>query len=77
MAINKGKVACENPRKVRISVKSDPCALFNNIARPPKPKPVAVDLILEDLSSVRRTYDLPGRMTLPDIVEVLVDIWDV
>lgn len=45
--------------------------------KPPRPARVSIDSIVEDLTSVRRTYELPGRMTLPDIVEVLVDIWDV
>ena len=26
--------------------------------------------------SPRRTYDLPGRMTLTDIVSVLNDVWE-
>ena len=43
--------------------------------RPPPP-PVRYDEIVSGLTQVQRTYELPSRMTLPDIIEVFVDIWE-
>ncbi|ETV70254.1 hypothetical protein H257_14156 [Aphanomyces astaci] len=45
--------------------------------RPPKPAPVSPAVLFEDLSSMKRTYDLPHPMTLADLVEIYVDIWDI
>jgi len=44
--------------------------------RPPHPPPVRYDEVVRGLTQVVRTYELPGRMTLPDIVDVFVDIWE-
>ncbi|RHY80406.1 hypothetical protein DYB37_006323 [Aphanomyces astaci] len=44
---------------------------------PPKPAPVSPAVLFEDLSSMKRTYDLPHPMTLADLVEIYVDIWDI
>ena len=45
-------------------------------SRPAPPPPVYYDSIHSGLMSPRRTYDLPGRMTLTDIVSVLNDVWE-
>ncbi|TMW63117.1 hypothetical protein Poli38472_002058 [Pythium oligandrum] len=45
--------------------------------RPPRPPSVPSHLIFDGLSSVRRTFDLPQRMALGDIVELFVEIWEV
>ncbi|CAN0492394.1 unnamed protein product, partial [Discosporangium mesarthrocarpum] len=39
--------------------------------RPAHPPPrVPYHLVVEGLATTRRTFELPGRMTLPDIVDV-------
>ena len=43
---------------------------------PSPPPPVNYDLLVSGLTQLVRTYELPGRMTLPDIIEVLNDIWE-
>ena len=43
---------------------------------PPKPPPVPYDEIVGGLTQVVRTYELPGRMSLEDIVDVYNDIWE-
>ncbi|ETW07090.1 hypothetical protein H310_03160 [Aphanomyces invadans] len=45
--------------------------------RPPKPEPVALELLLEGLTSMKRTYDLPHPMALADLVGIYIDIWDI
>ena len=45
--------------------------------RPAPPPQVSYDAILDGLASPRRSFELPGRMALPDMVEVLNDIWEV
>eukprot|EP00567_Pseudictyota_dubia_P000474 CAMPEP_0197467758 /NCGR_PEP_ID=MMETSP1175-20131217/65727_1 /TAXON_ID=1003142 /ORGANISM="Triceratium dubium, Strain CCMP147" /LENGTH=213 /DNA_ID=CAMNT_0043003839 /DNA_START=781 /DNA_END=1425 /DNA_ORIENTATION=- len=40
------------------------------------PPPVRYDDVVRGLTQVSRTFELPGRMTLPDIVDVFVDIWE-
>ncbi|CAM9634993.1 unnamed protein product [Chrysoparadoxa australica] len=45
--------------------------------RPAPPPPVAYDVVLEGLAATRRTFELPGRMSLPDIVTIFTDIWEV
>jgi len=40
------------------------------------PPPVKYEEVIKGLMQVSRAYELPGRMTLPDLVEVYVDIWD-
>uniref|UniRef100_A0A6S8YXK0 DUF4050 domain-containing protein n=1 Tax=Ditylum brightwellii TaxID=49249 RepID=A0A6S8YXK0_9STRA len=42
----------------------------------PHPPPVRYDEVVRGLTQVVRTYELPDRMTLPDIIEVFVDIWE-
>ena len=44
--------------------------------RPPEPEPVHYENIHSGLTSPKRTYELPGRMTLTDIVCVLNDVWE-
>ncbi|CAI5732824.1 unnamed protein product [Peronospora destructor] len=46
-------------------------------ARPPRPPPVPTHLLFDGLSSVRRTFDLPQRMRLGDVIELFAEIWDV
>ena len=36
---------------------------------------IRYDQVVRGLSQVQRTYELPGRMTLPDIINVFLDIW--
>mmetsp|Transcript_2521 Transcript_2521/g.3564 ORF Transcript_2521/g.3564 Transcript_2521/m.3564 type:complete len:100 (+) Transcript_2521:475-774(+) len=38
--------------------------------------PVSYDEVIKGLSQVQRTFDLPGKMALSDIVDVFVDIWE-
>ncbi|CAM9493793.1 unnamed protein product [Ascophyllum nodosum] len=45
--------------------------------RPARPPRVAYDSVVEGLAATRRTFELPGRMTLPEIIEVFTDIWEV
>ncbi|KAG7391271.1 hypothetical protein PHYPSEUDO_005220 [Phytophthora pseudosyringae] len=45
--------------------------------RPPRPPPVPAHLLFDGLSSVRRTFDLPQRMRLGDVIELFAEIWDV
>eukprot|EP00560_Eucampia_antarctica_P008247 CAMPEP_0197824008 /NCGR_PEP_ID=MMETSP1437-20131217/1326_1 /TAXON_ID=49252 ORGANISM="Eucampia antarctica, Strain CCMP1452" /NCGR_SAMPLE_ID=MMETSP1437 /ASSEMBLY_ACC=CAM_ASM_001096 /LENGTH=165 /DNA_ID=CAMNT_0043423471 /DNA_START=63 /DNA_END=560 /DNA_ORIENTATION=+ len=44
--------------------------------RPPHPPPVRYDEVVRGLCQVQRTYELPGAMTLPDIISIFGDIWD-
>lgn len=44
--------------------------------KPPPPPPVRYDEVVRGLCQVQRTYELPGAMTLPDIISVFGDIWD-
>ncbi|CAI5738634.1 unnamed protein product [Hyaloperonospora brassicae] len=45
--------------------------------RPPRPPPVPAHLLFDGLSSVRRTFELPQRMRLGDVIELFAEIWDV
>ncbi|TDH70662.1 hypothetical protein CCR75_004982 [Bremia lactucae] len=45
--------------------------------RPPRPPPVPAHLLFDGLSSVRRTFDLPHRMRLGDVIELFAEIWEV
>ena len=45
------------------------------VSRPPPPPPVYYDSIHSGLTSPRRTYELPGRMALKEIIEGLNDVW--
>ncbi|CAM9327383.1 unnamed protein product [Ectocarpus sp. 12 AP-2014] len=45
--------------------------------RPSRPPRVSYDSVVEGLAATRRTFELPGRMTLPEIIEVFTDIWEV
>lgn len=47
------------------------------VARPPRPPPVPAHLLFDGLSSVRRTFELPQRMRLGDVIELFAEIWDV
>ena len=40
------------------------------------PPPVDLDEVADELSELRRSYELPGPMRLPDLIELYVDIWD-
>ncbi|GMH75229.1 hypothetical protein TL16_g06689 [Triparma laevis f. inornata] len=44
--------------------------------KPAAPPPVSYDEVVQGLSQVVRTYELPGRMRLEDVVEVFNDIWE-
>ncbi|KAJ0411693.1 hypothetical protein ATCC90586_002077 [Pythium insidiosum] len=46
-------------------------------SRPGRPPRVPSHLVFDGLSSVRRTFELPQRMALGDVVEIFVDIWEV
>uniref|UniRef100_A0A7S1G7I8 Protein FAM184A/B N-terminal domain-containing protein n=1 Tax=Bicosoecida sp. CB-2014 TaxID=1486930 RepID=A0A7S1G7I8_9STRA len=43
--------------------------------RPPSPPPVPIEEVMEELAKLQRSYELPGPMRLPDIIDVYVDIW--
>lgn len=47
------------------------------VGRPARPPRVSYDSVVEGLAATRRTFELPGRMTLPEIIEVFTDIWEV
>ena len=38
--------------------------------------PYRYDDLIEGLANLRRTFELPGRMPLPDLIEVYLDIWE-
>lgn len=42
---------------------------------PPSPPPVPVEEVMEELSKLQRSYELPGPMRLPDIIDLYTDIW--
>jgi len=44
--------------------------------RPPRPPPVPFEELVSGLTVLTRTYELPERMTLPDIIDVFTDIWE-
>lgn len=46
------------------------------VERRQPPPPIRYDAVVRGLTMVTRTFELPGRMTLPDIVDVFVDIWE-
>jgi hypothetical protein len=48
-----------------------------SIPSPPRPPAVPSHLLFDGLSSMRRTFDLPHRMALGDVVELFVEIWEV
>jgi hypothetical protein len=45
---------------------------------PPKSTPVEYNQLVKGLSkaSTQRTYELPRRMALSDLIDVYTDIWD-
>jgi hypothetical protein len=45
--------------------------------RPPTPKLVPYESLVEGFVEPLRTFELPGRMTLPNMVSVLTDIWEI
>jgi hypothetical protein len=42
---------------------------------PSKPPPVKRTQVIRGITSGKRQYELPGRMTLTDVVNVYTDIW--
>ena len=44
--------------------------------RMPKPPLVDVEDVTDELSKLRRTYTLPAPLSLSDILDIFVDIWD-
>jgi len=46
------------------------------IKRPPVPPPPPYDEVVQGLTQVTRTYELPHKSALPDIIKIFVDIWD-
>jgi len=46
------------------------------VQRPPAPPPVDYDLIVDGLSTRVRTFVLPSRMKLSDIIEMFLDVWE-
>lgn len=67
-------VILSNPPAATASFSCGVDACFFRPARPPR---VAYDAVVEGLAATRRTFELPGRMTLPEIIEVFTDIWEV
>ncbi|RLN14319.1 hypothetical protein BBJ28_00012111 [Nothophytophthora sp. Chile5] len=53
------------------------CFCFCVRCSPPRPPPVPTHLLFDGLSSVRRTFDLPQRMRLSDVIELFAEIWEV
>ncbi|GMI19793.1 hypothetical protein TrCOL_g2258 [Triparma columacea] len=43
---------------------------------PPPPPPVRYDELVNGLTQTTRTWELPGRMKLEDLVDVFNDIWE-
>ena len=44
--------------------------------RPSPPPPVNCDEVILGLTQVQRTFELPGRMKLSDIIDLLVEVWE-
>lgn len=44
--------------------------------RMPKPPLVALEEVVEGLSKLRRTYQLPAPLALSDVLDIFIDIWD-
>jgi hypothetical protein len=44
--------------------------------RPPRPPLVSYEAIVEGFAEPRRNFELPGRMSLSNMVSVLVDVWE-
>ena len=44
--------------------------------RPPRPPIVGLADIMDGLSHLCRTYELPSRIALPDMIDIFIDIWD-
>ena len=44
-------------------------------AKPP-PMPVDYEEVVKGLTAVQRTFELPGKMRLEDVVRVFVEIWE-
>lgn len=44
--------------------------------RAPKPPLKGVEEVVEGLSKLRRTFELPAPMALSDILDIYIDIWD-
>ena len=48
----------------------------SNGKRRAPPPPVQYEAVVEGLSTMRRTFQLPGWMRLPDLIDLYVDLWD-
>ena len=44
--------------------------------RPPEPPVVEYGAVIDGLANLRRTFELPGRMRLNDLIELYIDIWE-
>lgn len=44
--------------------------------RPEHPPAVDIDAVAEGLFQLRRTYELPGPMRLPDLVDLYLELWE-
>ena len=44
--------------------------------RPPEPPAVEYGAVIDGLANLRRTFELPGRMRLNDLIELYIDIWE-
>jgi hypothetical protein len=47
------------------------------VQRPPKPPLVGYDALVDGFADPRRTFELPGRVSLPNMTAVLNDIWEI
>ena len=45
--------------------------------RPPPPPRVGYDALVDGFADPRRTFELPGRVSLPNMTAVLNDIWEI
>ena len=45
--------------------------------RPPLPPRVGYDALVDGFADPRRTFELPGRVSLPNMTAVLNDIWEI
>lgn len=46
------------------------------IERPPRPPPIRYEQIARGLQDGSRTFELPGRMRLKDLVALYAELWD-
>mmetsp|Transcript_52391 Transcript_52391/g.67188 ORF Transcript_52391/g.67188 Transcript_52391/m.67188 type:complete len:315 (-) Transcript_52391:235-1179(-) len=50
---------------------------YKDKTRPKAPKLVPYEVVVEGFVEPLRTFELPGRMSLPNMVSVLTDIWEI